>query len=144
MTRFVSVTVLLMTPLMIAGCGGDGAAPESVTSSEGSVTKGVEAVAAKDWATAETELVAAIKAGALQPDQAEIAMLNLSKARIELGKTDEAAIVIQDLERGAAAMDEVLATKAALLLKKGDTAGAKAAFAEARKLNPKVTAPAGL
>ena len=69
MTRFVSVTVLLMTPLMIAGCGGDGAAPESVTSSEGSVTKGVEAVAAKDWATAETELDAAIKAGALQPER---------------------------------------------------------------------------
>lgn len=144
MSRVSCVAIPILLLNVVTGCGGGSASPANVSSSEGSVGKGLEALAAKDWAVAETELDAAIKAGALQPDMVEQAMIALAKARIELGKTDEAATVIQDLERGAAAMDEVLATKAALLQKKGDAAGAKAALAEARKLNPKVTAPAGL
>jgi Tfp pilus assembly protein PilF len=145
MTTHRSATVILgLTSLMILGCGGDGAAPAEVSASEASVTKGLEAATAKDWATAERELDGAIKAGALQPDQSEQAMLALARARVELGKLDEASVLITELELGAAAMDQVLLVKAELLLKKGDAAGARAAFTEAKTHNAALTAPAGL
>ena len=132
--------------LMLAfsgGCGG-GASSSSVATSEGSVAKGLEAADKGDWAAAETELSAAIAAGALQPDMAEKALLNLAKARIELGKFDDAAKDIAQLEQGAAEMDQVWLVKCSLALKKGDVTGAKSAFAEAKRLNPDVKTPPGL
>ncbi len=143
MTKPWCSTLFLLIPALLCGCVGS-ASSSSVASSEGSVTKGVEAAEKADWATAETELSAAISAGSLQPDMAEKALLNLARARIELGKLDDAAKDISQLEQGAAEMDQVWLVKCVLALKKGDAAGAKTAFAEAKKLNPAVKAPPGL
>ena len=139
---FPALWLLILS--FLGGCGGGGASTSNVASSEGSVTKGLEAAEKADWAAAETELSAAIAGGALQPDMAEKAMLNLAKARIELGKLDEAAKDIAQLEQGAAEMDQVWLVKCALAIKQGDSAGAKTAFAEAKKLNSGVKAPPGL
>lgn len=135
-------TLWLLTLSFVGGCGGS--ASSNVSSGEGSVTKGLEAIEKADWAAAETELSAAIADGALQPDMSEKAMLSLAKARIELGKLDDAAKDIAQLEQGAAEMDQVWLVKCALAIKQGDSAKAKSAFAEAKKHNPDVTAPAGL
>ena len=136
-------TLWLLMLALLGGCGG-GASSSTVASSEGSVTKGLEAADKEDWAAAETELSAAIANGALQPDMSEKAMLNLAKARIALGKLDDAAKDIAQLEQGAAEMDQVWLVKCALAIKQGDSAKAKSAFAEAKKLNPDVKAPPGL
>ena len=140
--RLFHMVWLLMFALS-GGCGG-GAPSSTVASSEGSVATGLEAADKGEWAAAETELSAAVAAGALQPDMAEKALLTLASARIALGKFDDAAKDIAQLEQGAAEMDQVWLVKCALALKKGDAAGAKTAFSEAKKFNPDVKAPPGL
>ena len=137
-------TLWLLIAAFVCGCGDGGASSATVSSGEGSVAKGLEAADKGDWAAAETELIAAIADGALQPDMSEKAILTLARARIELGKLDDAAKDIALIEQGAAEMDQVWLVKCALAIKKGDAAGAKAAFAEAKKFNPGVNAPPGL
>lgn len=129
---------------LLLGCGaGDGPSAEAVDASA-SFTSGLEALSQKDWSRADSDLSKAISTNLLTGDTFEEAMLARITARIEAGNLEGASSDIEQMEQGAAAMDQVLASKAALLVKKGEAALAKKVFAEARKLNRGLKAPAGI
>jgi Flp pilus assembly protein TadD len=129
---------------LFLGCGaGSGPTSEAVDASA-SLTSGLEALDQKNWSKADTDLSTAISSNLLTGDTFEEAMLARITARIEGGNLDGASADIQQMEQGAAAMDRVLASKAALLIKKGEAAQAKKVFAEARKLNRGIKAPTGI
>lgn len=133
--------MLLVLP--IAGCGGSGAPASLVAGSENALAAGAESLQNGDFAAAEKELTAAIERGGLQPDLLEQALLDRARARIGLQDFDGAKSDLDELEKGAAAMDQLWLVRGELLQKQGDEAGAKNAFQQARKINPKVAIPSG-
>lgn len=106
-----------------------------------SLEEGFRAVEASDWETAERQLTIALDSQSLSGDRFEETLIARAKTRVRSGNIDGASSDIGMLERGAAAMDIVLALKAEMLLKKGDLSAAKAAAAEARKINSNVELP---
>jgi hypothetical protein len=138
------ITWLCLWLLMLGvGCQST-VSPVKLRDSEAAYDAGIAALGNKDWATAESELSEALSGPGLQPDLHELALLARVRARVELGNLEGAAADIAVLEQGAAAMDQVLSLKSQLLLKQGDAAAAKQTFLDAKKLNPKLAAPAGL
>lgn len=123
--------VLILT---LAGCG-QGEDSGQVALSEASVDAGLKAFEERRWEEAEQQLSTAIGNGGLFPDLAEAAIRSLAVSRIHLGKLEEAEADLQQLEQGATEMDLFWLARAELALKKGDTAAAKQAIAEARKVN---------
>ena len=139
---FGSLWLILMA--ICAGCGSGGASESSIALSESFFASGKEAFDAGDWTKAEVDLTAAISAGALQPDQTEVALRCLALSRVRLGMLSEAEENLQQLFEGAAELDLYWAARAELETKKGDTSAANQAAAEARKINPKVILPSGV
>jgi Tfp pilus assembly protein PilF len=130
--------------VLLLGCGGGSGPSSTAVDASAALTRGLEALDQKDWIKADNELTAAISTNLLTGDTFEEAMLARITARIEGGQLDGAASDIQQMEQGAAAMDRVLASKASLLVKKGDKAEARKVFAEAKKMNRNVKGPDGL
>ena len=133
--RFLSGALFLI--LILTGCGGvnDGG---RISFSEATVENGLKAFEEGAWEKAELELSTAIDSGGLQPDMAEAAIRSLAVSRVHLGKLAEAEADLQKLEQGAMEMDLFWIASAELALKKGDSAAAKKAIAEARKVNRSV------
>ena len=80
-------------------------------------------------------------AGGLSVDQYCEALLGRAIARANTGKFDDALVDLEQAERGSPNPEEVYAVRGYVLLKKGDKAGATAAFNEARRINPRVVIP---
>ena len=142
-SRTVWLTFGLIIAAGICGCGG-GASASATSSSEASLDAGLKAFQEKDWATAETNLSAAIANGHLQPDLTESALRSLAVSRIHLDKLPAAESDLMVLSQGAADMDLYWVACAELELKKGDQEAAKNAAIQARELNPDVELPSEL
>lgn len=125
----------------LVGCGSGAGPSNRDLKVADSLEKGFQAVEGGDWETAERELTIALDSQSLSGDRFEEALIGRARARVRSGNSDGAGTDIAMLERGAAAMDVVLALKAEMLVKKGDVQAAKAAAAEARKINSKIELP---
>ncbi len=140
----VITAVMAAITLGLSGCHSSSVPSALAINADAAVARGLEAIEGSDWETAETELTSAIDAGVLSGDQYEETVLARAKARLENDDLEGAEEDISMLEEGAAAMDQVLALKASLLLRQGDKSLAKRTLAEARKINRNVIAPKGL
>ena len=129
--------------ILSSGCGlsSDG---RTISTSESNVDTGLIAFEAGDWEKSEQDLSAAINNGGLHPDLVETAIRTLAISRIRQGKLDEAEADLQSLLTEAADPDLCWLAMAELQLKKGDSAAAKNAVAEARKMNPGLKLPVEL
>jgi len=137
------VTIGLIIAAAICGCGA-GASASATAVSEASLDAGLKAFEEKDWATAETNLSAAIANGHLQPDLTESALRSLAVSRIHLDKLTAAESDLMVLSQNAADMDLYWVACAELELKKGDPEAAKHAANQAREYNPDVKLPTEL
>ena len=145
MGNCISHSLCLATSLFIAtiACGCVTSAT-SLATSEASLDAGLRAFEEKDWATAETNLSAAVVNGHLQPDLTEIALRSLAVARIHLDKLTAAESDLMVLSQNAADMDLYWLACAELALKKGDLEAARDAANQAREFNPGVELPSEL
>jgi len=139
--KHLALLLLGIGLMPLLGCGEGAASASSVAETEGSYEAGLQAFQTGDFATAETQLTAAVSAGALQPDLAEAALRLRARTRTALGKIAEAEADLTELKSGAAEMDQYWLACAELELKKGNTAAAKDAVKQARSANSKVTLP---
>lgn len=139
--KYVTSLLLATVLLPLLGCGAGAASASSVAETEGSYEAGLQAFQTGDFATAETQLTAAVSSGSLQPDLAEAALRLRARTRTALGKTAEAEADLAELKSGAAEMDQYWLACAELELKKGNTAAAKDAVKQARSVNAKVALP---
>ncbi|MFM8724609.1 MAG: hypothetical protein ACKON9_05720 [Planctomycetaceae bacterium] len=139
--KYFTSLLLAIVLLPLLGCGAGAASASSVAETEGSFEAGLQAFQTGDFATAETQLTAAVSSGSLQPDLAEAALRLRARTRTALGKTAEAEADLAELKSGAAEMDQYWLACAELELKKGNTAAAKDAVKQARSVNPKVALP---
>jgi uncharacterized protein HemY len=128
----------------MSGCSSSTGPSALAIDTDAAVTRGQEAIESEDWEAAETELTAAIDAGVLSGDKYEETVFARARARLENDNLEGAEEDLSQLEEGAAAMDQVLALKAHLLLKQGDELLAKKVLAKARKINRNVITPKGL
>lgn len=143
--RFAKITqsgILVVLGLM--GCGSDSGPSSDDVDIAKSVESGFLAIEGSDWKGADEKFTTALDSKTLSGDRYEEVLLARAKARVRSENLEGAGEDILTLEQGASAMDQVLALKAELLLKKGDQAAARASAAEARKINPKVELPPGL
>lgn len=133
----------IMMGLMFGGAGCEHPInPNKLSDAEAALQSGLDAIEKQDWATADSELSAALSGAGLQPDLYEQAMLARAKARLNAGNLDGAVADLVILEQGAAAMDQVLSVKGDLALRRNDKTAAIVAYQAAKKLNPKIVIPA--
>jgi Tfp pilus assembly protein PilF len=118
------------------GCGST--STEVVRSREASAAaanEGMQAFAARDYATAAAKLSAAIEGGGLNADSYSTAAVRLAVAYAQQGQFAEAEALLTKLEQGAPNVDEVLAARSLVFKKQGKLAESRAALAQARRLN---------
>jgi hypothetical protein len=123
--------------LWLAGCGGT-TSPDQIQTVEGALDRGLEAIEAADWSTADAELTLAIEEGGLNPDLIEAAYLGRARARIELDDLSAADEDLNTIAENAAAMDQVWLLRGQLAERRGDQAGMTAAYGTAKKLNKNI------
>lgn len=143
-TRFFKAVSPCILVVGLLGCESQSGPSNQDVSIAASLDSGYLFLESSDWEAADKELTIALDSKTLSGDRYEEALIARATARVRGDKLDGAAEDIAILEQGAGAMDRVLAVKAEMLLKKGDTAGAKTAAAEAKKVNSKVELPKGL
>lgn len=127
-----------------AGCGPSAGPTRAGLSANAARTEGLAALEKKDWQQADELLTQAIDAKVLGPDEYETVMLGRVRARMELGEYARARDDLTPLEFQAAAMDQVWMLKCELALRQNQLVIAQEAFANARKINPKLPKPDGL
>lgn len=128
---------------LVVGCGpGNGPTAAGISTNE-AYHKGLDAADAKDWATAEKQLSAALRGTGLQADEIEQALLARVRARLATDDLDGARHDLNQLDQGAGQMDLVWLLKCELAIKQGDEGMAQVAFQEAKKQNPRVKPPEG-
>ena len=130
--------------MALAGCGKSQMPAAQLQSSESSYSAAVEALEAKDYATALDRFNAAIEEAGLNADLLAEALLRSAECHIELGNLDEAASVLESLADRAPEMDQYHLVCCKLYAKQGDAEKARAAFQAAREINPAVEAPVKL
>jgi tetratricopeptide (TPR) repeat protein len=124
--------------LTVVGCGSSAQVANQRETAGEAYAAGVAAFESRDFATAADKLTAAIDAHGLNPDQYANAFLKRAVAAAATDDFETASADLDILERGAPNLDEVYAARAFVLLKQGKGSEAKAAFAKARQLNPRV------
>jgi len=129
---------------VLAGCGQVQIPASQLQSSESSYTAAVEALHARDYATALEQFNAAIDGAGLNPDLLAEALLRSAECHIELGNLEEAASVLESLVDHAPEMDQYHLVCCKLYSKQGDAAKARAAYEAAREINPSVEPPVKL
>lgn len=127
--------------LVINGCGGTEVAATSLADAQAAFDRGMAAVAKGDYSSARGDFDVAVKSGGLTVDNYVEALLNRSMCLSVAGEYEAAEADIAAAEQGATELEQVHVARGFMLAKKGDSAGAQAAFAEAKKINPKVVLP---
>ncbi len=140
----ISVCVVAGLLSLQPGCSSGSGSGATVAAGENSLQSGLDAYEKGDYAAAETALNAAITSGALQADLVETAIRTLAQSRIQLGKTDDAAVDLEKLKAGASELDKYWLVVAELEKKKGNASAAADAIKQAKAANPKVQVPPAL
>jgi Flp pilus assembly protein TadD len=129
--------LLMISPL---GCARDQTA--AVTqSSEQAFQLGRDAFESKDYESAARHFDAALLQQGLNADLTAEALMMRAKANIQLGRTSEAMRDLDEVGKGPAPREEVLAAKGDIAILQGDLNEARRLYAKAQKLNPAVKLP---
>jgi tetratricopeptide (TPR) repeat protein len=137
--RQIPVLVLLCALIVCTGCSTQ-MPPEKIATAGQALESATLAANAGNWDAAIKSYDTAL-GGGLNVDQYCQALMGRAMAKAQTGKFDDALKDLAQAERGAPNLEDVFALKAFVLQKKGDNAGATAAFNEARKINPRVQFP---
>ncbi len=140
--KVLVLLAIAFTLLIFNGCGGTEVAATSLADAQAAFDRALAAVGNGDYASARTDFDVAIKSGGLTVDNYVEALLKRSMCLSVAGEYEAAEADIAMAEQGATELEDVHIARGFLLAKKGDSAGAQAAFAEAKKINPKVVLPA--
>lgn len=126
--------------LLLGGCS-DGPSADVIEgrqAAEAALTAGNQAFEAGNFDAALAELSKAVESGFLNADLYSGGAVKLAVVQAAKGDFAAADALLDDLERGAPNMDEVLAARSFVLRKLGKRNEAKAAWVEARRINPAV------
>jgi tetratricopeptide (TPR) repeat protein len=118
--------------------------PSQLQNSEASYSAAIEALQARDYATALEHFNAAMEEAGLNADLLAEAQLRCAECHIELGNLEEAAAVLEALADHAPELDQYHLVCCKLYSKQGDAAKARAAYEAAREINPAVEPPVKL
>lgn len=134
-----TIAALLFGVLAVAtGCGGSSAEVQRADANRLAV-EGQTKLSEGDPTGAEAAFAAALEAGGLNIDTYEQVILLRAVALAQLGQADQALESLEPIIAQGSS-DLGLAAKSYVLEKKGDSTGAKQAFAAARRLNSTVQA----
>jgi tetratricopeptide (TPR) repeat protein len=122
---------------LLAGCGSSEVI-ETRENAYAAVAAGDQAFQSRDYATAAERYAVAVNGGGLNPDAYASAAVKLAVSYGALKKFDEAHAMLDKLEQGAPNLDEIHAARSFVLKKQGKAAEARAAFAKARRINPRI------
>ncbi len=122
--------------LFAAGCGAPGSEHEDDRiTAYSAYSEALTAFDAKDYATAEPKLTAALAAGVLNPDVYCQAIVRQAVCWGAAGKYAEALAELDKLGAQAPNQAEIFAARAFILGKQGKAADARMALAKARQIN---------
>lgn len=133
--------------LLAGGCGGPNSHEHGLPPGKGAEDLLEEATAAAgkgDCASAIPAATTALDSGLLLAELVDDALLVRAKCLAAEGRFDDALADLDEAGRGADDLSVVHAARGDVLLKKGDMGLAKAEYAMAKKMNPKVEVPAEL
>ena len=135
--RLLQVVVIYALAAAMTGCGNE-ISPGEIRSSESAYDNGNKAFAAGDFQRAKDEYTAAIDGGGLYVDLYVEARVKRAVALAALGECGAAHEDLDAVLEGAADLASVYAARSFVFEKEGDTANAKQAFQQARRINPQV------
>jgi hypothetical protein len=121
------------------GCGSTAAEHETGRKAAyAAYNEALRAYDAKNYSAAEPQFTAAIEARGLNPDIYCSAVAKRAACWAVAGKLPEALAELEQLGPAASNMDEILALQSFIFKKQGKAAEARAAFAKARRINPRI------
>jgi Flp pilus assembly protein TadD len=110
-------------------------------SSEQAFQLGRDAFESKDYEGASRHFDAALNQQGLNADLTAEALMMRAKANIQLGRSTEAMRDLEEVGKGPAPREEVLAAKGDVAILQGDLNEARRLYSKAQKLNPAVKLP---
>lgn len=131
---------LLLLIICSVGCARDQNAAKT-RSSEQEFQLGREAFEKKDYDEATRHLDVALRQQGLNADLAAEALMMRAKANIQLGRSTEALRDLEEVSKGPALREDVLATRGDVAILQGDLEEARRLYSKAQKLNPAVKLP---
>ena len=137
MLRICFLLALIICPL---GCSLDQTAA-TTRSSEQSFQLGRDAFERKDYDEATHHLDAALLQQGLNADLAAEALMMRAKANIQLSRPTEALRDLDEVTKGPAPREDVLAAKGDVAILQGNLDEARRLYSKAQKLNPAVKLP---
>ena len=136
--RWWHLLVLVVFPVLLAGCGGNQAAdPEVFISAQTALKQGMEAYEAKDYQAAVTNLDTAVTGGGLLPDLYADALLKRAECNARLGNFPAAHEDLDKAARGAD-MAEVYRVRHFVFEKEGNSAESRKALTAGKKINSRL------
>jgi tetratricopeptide (TPR) repeat protein len=123
---------------LLAGCGGQTEVVNTRQNAYAAAAQADQAFQSRDYATAAERYAVAVNGGGLNPDAYASAAVKLAVSYGALKKFDEAHAMLDKLEQGAPNLDEINAARSFVFKKQGKAAEARAAFAKAKRFNPRV------
>ena len=140
-TVFHSLLGIVFLWIASAGCSSGQVGQSVIQTGETSLQEAIKLVESNQFDQALPLLDKCINTGGLNADLLSGALVHRARCHIETGKTDEASQDLERAEQGSAPMDQLYVTKGLLLRKQGNSQGASAEFAKAKKLSPKIKIP---
>lgn len=131
---------LLLLIICSVGCARDQNAAKT-RSSEQELQLGREAFERKDYDEATRHLDVALRQQGLNADLAAEALMMRAKSNIQLGRATEALRDLDEVSKGPAPREDVLATRGDVAILQGDLEEARRLYSKAQKLNPAVKLP---
>ncbi len=136
--------LLVITFATVGGCSPRVEHGGAVMSSNAEATEGLAALEKKDWKAANEHLTKALKGSGLRTDLYEEVLLGHARSCIETEDYTTATNDLLLLEFNAANLEPVWLLKCDLAMRQNDMITAASAFAQAKKINPKLAKPKGL
>jgi predicted negative regulator of RcsB-dependent stress response len=137
MLRNWFLVLLIICPV---GCARDQNAA-TTRSSEQAFQLGREAFERKNYDEATRHLEAALLQQGLNADLTAEALMMRAKSNIQLGRPTEALRDLDEVSKGPAPREDVLAAKGDVAILQGDLEEARRLYSKAQKLNPAVKLP---
>jgi tetratricopeptide (TPR) repeat protein len=141
MVRRDLISLVVLSVLFCCGCGKTGMSSSDIATAQQSFDAGQAALESSDFESAEKALTQAIVTGGLDPDQIGQAMVGRARARLQLGRLDDAEADLREAEQGATNLGELYAVWGDLMIGRNDLAQSREMYAKARQHDPKVVMP---
>ena len=134
--------IISSTIFFFAGCGRKEIPKDIVSGAEGSYQEAVTLVANNAFAEALPLLDKALgEGGGLNPDLISEAYVMRARCHAELGNLDKADADVNEAEKGAGDLAQLLLVHGIIANKRGDSAKAESSFSRAKEIDPNIKIP---